>query len=173
MWCLLRVDEAGDNLGQRRITRDHLQHLLSWDGVRSGATAGVDRHGINDLTSHLGSESTEADVGRLMIAASRRASRPMYYERAMRRTKTLLQRLGQFESALFGLDLREVAEICAHARHQPAQEWGWRTREFLQQRFAQKRIQALPGHVGNDEVLADGESDAAIAVGIGQARCFR
>src|SRR5215471_21025391 len=134
MWCLLRVDEGGDNLGQRRITRDHLHHFFSWDGVRSGAAAGIDRHSINDLISHLGSESTEADVGRLMIAASSRASRPVNFERAMRRTKTLLQRLGQFESALFGLDLREVAEIRSHARHQPAQEWGWRTREFLQQR---------------------------------------
>src|SRR5215467_12020711 len=141
--------------------------------MRSGAAAGVDGHGIDDLISHLGFESAEADVGCLMVAASRRTSRPMYAERAMRRTKTLLQRLRQFESPLLGLDLSEVAEISAHARHQPALERRRRAREFLQQRFAQKRIQALPGHIGKDEVLARGEADAAIAVGIGQARCFR
>src|SRR5215472_15991435 len=128
----------------------------------SGAATRVDGDRINNLIAHLGSEPTEADVGSLMVAASRRAARPVYFERAMRWTQPLLQRLRQFQGALLGFNLGKVAEIRAHACHQPALEWRRRAREFIQQRLLQKGVEALPGHIWNDQILAGGEADAAV-----------
>src|SRR5439155_24603337 len=87
------LDEVCNHFGQPFVTGYNLlQRLLPGDRVRTTLSAGVNRDRIHDLSVDIGPQSAEADIGRLVIPASRRAPRPMNRQWVPRRSQSLLKR---------------------------------------------------------------------------------
>src|SRR5262249_3231703 len=105
-----------------------------------------------------------------MVAASRRAARPVNSERAMRWAKPLLQRLRQLQRSLLGFNLRQIAEVGADACDQPTHKGPRRYFKLLKQRFLLQLVDALHGNVGYDHILSRGEANISITVLVSEAR---
>ena len=85
-------DQAFDDI-RECIARHGLENLLSRGCIGARAPANVDSNRIDDLAVDRRSMAAQPDVGRLMIAAASRASRPMHRQRRAGRTQPRLERL--------------------------------------------------------------------------------
>src|SRR5437763_6182599 len=94
--------EALDDVWQR-VAWNALQDLLAGCGVRPGAAADVDGDRVDRLSIDRRAQSAEADVGRLVIAASRLATGPVHGERRAVGSEAPLERLRERERGPFGV----------------------------------------------------------------------
>src|SRR6266571_1211011 len=163
------LDETGHDIRQRFIAWHGLQNFLARDRIRASPAAGVDRHGIHNLSVNSRLETAKTDIGGLMIAAARRAAGPVNRERIHAATHFVVESFGERHRTALGFDESEVAIIRPDASDQSTQK-GRRARgKLFEQRFFQKFGYAMRRNIGNDGVLCDRETNLAVSVICSQA----
>ena len=132
-----------------------------------GLVAAVDVHGFQDCVVAADAASDQADVGQGVVGAAVGAAGPVDGDGAGQ-GQAGVQGAGGFGGAGFGFNLGEVAVVNAGAADGAAGDGGRAVRKVLQQRFGGQIVQAGVGDVGDDQVLAGGDADGAVAVAVGQ-----
>src|SRR5216684_849065 len=130
----------------------------------AGPSTRVDRDGIHNLSVNSCLETSEADVGSLMVATARRAARPMNREGIHAGTQFVVQSLGERDGTALCFDEREIAIIRADASDQSAHKRRGARRELLEQRLFQKVGHASRRNIGNNGVLTCCETNLAVAI---------
>ena len=135
--------------------------------ARGPADEDVDR--VDRLAVDLGLDSEKADVGHRVVAAARRAARPVDAD-GLAIVDLALERLREFQRARLGLDHGEVAELDAGAAHQSAHDRRGVVAKNLQQGLGRQIAELRVGHVGDDDVLVRREPHLTGAISLGEPR---
>ena len=80
-----------------------------------------------------------------------------------------VQCLCPLDRPLLGLHDSEAAELGAGAGNDPTLEGSGERRVRLHERLGQQVVEAILGNAGDNEVLVDADTDAAVTVRFGQA----
>jgi hypothetical protein len=136
-------DQIRNHSQQGLIAGCNFNNLLTRRGMWPGAATHINSDCLYHLVSDSCLEAAEADVGRLVISASCRTSRPVHPHRCSTRTEALFQRIRQLCRVSLSVDLREIAVVRSGACHEAAPERGGRRRKLLQQVFLQQSGNAL------------------------------
>jgi len=105
------AENAGDHIRKRCIACDGSENLPAGSGAGPGASADVDRDGVDKLSIDFGFEATQAEVSGLMIPASSGTAGPMNGEGFRGGAEFLVESAGEFQGAGLGFDQREVAVV--------------------------------------------------------------
>ena len=103
----------------------------------------------------------------MVVAAARRAARPVHRERSGVREPGR-QALRELLAECFRLDERQVAVVLSGAAHEATRECGRRRREPGEEGLVEERLHVLFRHAHDDRVLAGREAYGPRAVDLGE-----